>query len=265
MSEQRAASEHQSDSEQRVLVVIPTYNERDNIRQIIDRLFTANPDVDALIVDDGSPDGTGALVDALVADDDRVHVLHRREKAGLGAAYIAGFGWALQGEYDVIVEMDADGSHAPEQLPHLLTALADADVVLGSRWVRGGKVANWPMTRAVLSVGGNVYTRLALGLKLRDATGGYRVYRRNVLESFDLASVASQGYCFQVDLAWRAVRAGFRVVEVPITFTERERGESKMSQNIVREALGRVTVWGVSHRAEQVRGVARRLSRRSRR
>ncbi len=201
-------------------------------------------------------------MDAIVADDERVHVLHRTGKAGLGAAYIAGFEWALQRPYDVIVEMDADGSHAPEQLPHLLTALVDADVVLGSRWVRGGKVVNWPLSRAVLSVGGNVYTRMMLGLKLRDATGGYRLYRRTVLQTLELSSVASQGYCFQVDLAWRAVRAGFRVVEVPITFTERERGESKMSQRIVREALGRVTVWGVTHRAEQARGLGRRLRHR---
>jgi dolichol-phosphate mannosyltransferase len=236
-----------------LLVVVPTYNERANIEPILHRLLEANPQADALVVDDASPDGTGELADRIAATDGRVHVLHRPAKAGLGAAYIAGFRWALERGYDVIVEMDADGSHAPEQLPKLLSALADADVVLGSRWVPGGKIVNWPMSRMLLSRGGNVYTRLALGIDLRDATGGFRAYRAAVLQKLDLDEVASQGYCFQVDLAWRAVRDGFRVVEVPITFTERERGDSKMSNSVVREALGRITVWGVRHRADQLR------------
>jgi dolichol-phosphate mannosyltransferase len=236
-----------------LLVVVPTYNERDNIEPILHRLLGANPQADALVVDDASPDGTGELADRIASADGRVHVLHRPAKAGLGAAYIAGFRWALERGYDVIVEMDADGSHAPEQLPELLSALADADVVLGSRWVPGGKIVNWPMSRMLLSRGGNVYTRLALGIDLRDATGGFRAYRAAVLQKLDLDDVASQGYCFQVDLAWRAVRDGFRVVEVPITFTERERGDSKMSNSVVREALGRITVWGVRHRAAQLR------------
>jgi glycosyltransferase involved in cell wall biosynthesis len=196
-------------------------------------------------VDDASPDGTGAIADKLASDDPALHVLHRPGKEGLGAAYIAAFGWARDERYDVVVEMDADGSHQPEELPRLLAALRSADVVLGSRWVSGGEVRNWPTSRRILSQGGNTYTRLALGLPLRDATGGYRAYRRAVLDVLTLDSVASQGYCFQVDLAWNAWRAGFRVVEVPITFVERVRGQSKMSRAIVAEALWRVTWWAV--------------------
>lgn len=242
----------------RVLVIIPTYNERDNIETIIDRVLRSVPDANALVVDDGSPDGTGKVVDELAANDARVHAMHRSEKAGLGAAYIAGFRWGLERGYDVLVELDADGSHAPEQLPRLLAALRNADLVLGSRWVAGGTVVNWPKSRELISRCANLYTRIALGISLRDATGGYRAYRRGVLESIDLGSVASQGYCFQVDLAWRAVRGGFRVVEVPITFADRERGESKMSGAIVREALWRVTQWGARHRVDQMRGALRR-------
>jgi dolichol-phosphate mannosyltransferase len=243
---------------QRVLVIVPTYNERDNIETIVDRVLQSVPDANILVADDGSPDGTGKVADELAVSDPRVHVLHRAEKAGLGAAYIAGFRWGLERGYDVLVEMDADGSHAPEQLPRLLAALSDADLVLGSRWVAGGTVVNWPMSRELLSRSANLYTRMALGIPVRDATGGYRAYRRSVLESMDLAEVASQGYCFQVDLAWRAVNAGFRVVEVPITFADRERGESKMSGTVVREALWRVTQWGARHRVDQVRRALRR-------
>ncbi|HEU0101679.1 MAG TPA: polyprenol monophosphomannose synthase [Mycobacteriales bacterium] len=232
----------------RVLVVVPTYNERDNLLPIAQRLHAACPDVDLLVVDDDSPDGTGRLADELAGRERWAHVLHRTGKAGLGSAYIAGFAWARAGGYDVVVEMDADGSHAPEQLPRLLGALEHADVVLGSRWVPGGQVVNWPRSRKVLSRGGNAWTRLALGLPLADATGGYRAYRREVLDGLPLADVASQGYCFQVDLAWQAWRSGARVVEVPITFVERERGESKMSRGIVLEALWRVTWWGVTSR-----------------
>ena len=242
----------------RVLVIIPTYNERENVEAIVARVSASVPAVDVLIVDDGSPDGTGKIANELAANDPRVQVLHRTEKAGLGAAYIAGFDWGLQHDYDVLVEMDADGSHAPEQLPLLLGALADADLVLGSRWVSGGTVVNWPKSRELISRSGNLYTRLALGIQLRDATGGYRAYRRAVLETVDYRAVASQGYCFQVDLAWRASRAGFRVVEVPITFADRERGDSKMSGAIVREALWRVTQWGARHRADQLRRAFRR-------
>lgn len=247
---------------ERVLVVIPTYNERDNLEIVLDRLFAANPEVHALVVDDASPDGTGELADQLVGTDPRLNVLHRCEKTGLGAAYIAGFGWALERDFTVMVEMDADGSHAPEQLPGLLAALSDADLVLGSRWVPGGAVRNWPARRKLLSRGANAYTQLALGLRLRDATGGYRAYRRTVLEKLDLDGVASQGYCFQIDLAWRTVQAGFRVVEVPITFADRERGQSKMSGDIVREALTMVTGWGLSQRRRQLSAAAARLRRR---
>lgn len=237
----------------RVLVVVPTYNEKDNVRLIADRLFGAVPSVHLLVVDDSSPDGTGEIADELAAADERVHVLHRTEKAGLGAAYIAGFAWAKEHGYDVVVEMDADGSHSPEQLPRLLAALEHADLVLGSRWVEGGRVVNWPRSREILSRGGNAYARTMLRLPLQDATGGYRAYRREVLDSLPLGEVASQGYCFQVDLAWQTWKAGWEVVEVPITFVEREHGESKMSRAIVLEALWRVTWWGL--RSGRGRGV----------
>lgn len=255
-----------SPAPQRVLVIIPTYNERDNVEDITSRVFESVPHAHVLIVDDGSPDGTGKIADKMAEQDPRLHVLHRTHKAGLGAAYIAGFDWGLAQEgdagYDVLVEMDADGSHAPEQLPRLLKALQHADVVLGSRWVPGGAVVNWPRSREFISRGGSLYARLALGIELRDVTGGYRAYRREVLESIDYAAVASQGYCFQIDLAWRTLRGGFRVVEVPITFAERERGESKMSGTIVREALVRVTGWGLAHRRDQAKAAAvRRLSK----
>ncbi len=237
----------------RVLVIIPTYNEIDNIELIVGRVRKAVPEVHVLIADDSSPDGTGVLADQIAGSDDHVHVLHRPGKQGLGAAYVAGFGWARERGYDAAVEMDADGSHAPEELPALLNALRTADVALGSRWVRGGTVINWPLHRLVLSRGGNLYTRLALGMPVKDATGGYRAYRMAVLEKVDVDAVASQGYCFQVDLAWRAYRSGFRLVEVPITFAERERGMSKMSGSIVREALWRVTIWGTRSRVETLR------------
>jgi len=231
-----------------VLVVIPTFNERDNLPRILHRLADAVPTAHALVVDDASPDGTGKLADALAEEDPRVHVLHRSGKAGLGAAYVAGFGWGLERGYQVLVEMDADGSHAPEQLPTLLAALETADVVLGSRWVRGGSVVDWPRRREVLSRGGNAYVRIMLGLPVRDATGGYRAYRRSVLERMNLDGIASQGYCFQVDLVWRAWQDGLRVTEVPIRFVERVAGVSKMDRSIVSEALWRVTVWGVRSR-----------------
>ena len=230
------------------VVVIPTYNERENLPLIVERLRRAVPDADVLIVDDNSPDGTGILADGLAATDDSVHVLHRTSKAGLGAAYLAGFAEALRRGYGVVVEMDADGSHQPEQLPALLTALADADLVLGARWIPGGGAVNWPWHRELLSRGGNLYTRLMLRMPLHDATGGFRAFRASTLRGIDLDSVLSQGYCFQVDLAWRAVQRGYRVVEVPITFIERTAGQSKMSQRIVVEALWRVTVWGTTTR-----------------
>jgi dolichol-phosphate mannosyltransferase len=232
----------------RVLVVVPTYNEAENLGPILDRLRASVPTAHALVVDDGSPDGTGRLADALAAEDPRLHVLHRPAKAGLGPAYVAGFRWARQHGYDVVVEMDADGSHAPEQLPQLLAALGDADLVLGSRYVPGGRVTDWPAHRLLLSRAGNVYTRWALRMPLSDATGGYRAARGELIDRLPFEDVASEGYCFQVDWAWRAVRAGARVVEVPITFTERALGRSKMSGSIVGEALVRVTAWGLRDR-----------------
>jgi dolichol-phosphate mannosyltransferase len=240
-----------------VLVVVPTYNERENLGPLVERLHTVLPSVEVLVVDDGSPDGTGEYAEKLAAEDGRMHVLHRTVKTGLGAAYVAGFRWGLQREYAVLIEMDADGSHAPEDLPRLLDALEDADLVLGSRYVPGGRVLNWPLRRHVLSRGGNIYSKVALGVPINDITGGFRAYRREVLERLPLHEVASHGYCFQVDLAWRTTKAGFRVVEVPITFTERVRGESKMSGSIVREALLRVTQWGLRRRAQQVRDLVR--------
>ncbi|MGD9986764.1 polyprenol monophosphomannose synthase [Pseudonocardia sp.] len=239
-----------------VLVVIPTYQERENIALIVKRVHASVPEADVLVVDDGSPDGTGELADEMAAADERVRVLHRTEKAGLGAAYVAGFGQALAGPYQVIVEMDADGSHAPEDLPELLAALESgggADLVLGSRYVPGGRVVNWPAHRQLLSRGANLYARLALGAPIKDITGGYRAFRRQVLEDLDISTVASTGYCFQVDMAWRTQQAGFRVREVPITFTERELGASKMSLEVMVEALYRIATWGVRHRLRRFR------------
>ncbi|MFP5346212.1 MAG: polyprenol monophosphomannose synthase [Actinomycetes bacterium] len=234
-----------ADSRARVLVVIPTYDEAENVRSIVARVRAAAPAVDVLVADDNSPDGTGAIADDLSETDGRVHVLHRPGKQGLGAAYLAAFAWALQRGYDVVVEMDADGSHQPEQLPLILGQLRGADAVLGSRWVAGGHVHNWPRSREALSRAANLYVRLALGLPVRDATGGYRALRTDALRQLDLPSVASQGYCFQVDLVRRAHQRGLRVVEVPILFTEREHGRSKMSGSVIREALLRVTLWGL--------------------
>jgi dolichol-phosphate mannosyltransferase len=237
----------------RILVIVPTYNEKDNVERIVGRVRTALPEVHVLVADDNSPDGTGVLADALASSDDHVHVMHRLGKEGLGAAYLAGFAWGLDHDFDVLVEMDADGSHQPEQLYRLLVALRDADLVLGSRYVPGGKVENWPRHREFLSRGGNLYTRLALGIPLRDATGGYRAFRATTLQRVSLDEVGSQGYVFQVDLAFRASKAGLRVKEVPITFVEREIGTSKMSQKIVREALWQVTKWGARERTAFLR------------
>lgn len=236
----------------RILVIVPTYNERESLPLIVERIRTSVPQAHILVADDNSPDGTGAVADTLAAGDAQVEVMHRHSKDGLGAAYIAGFTWGLENGFDVLVEMDADGSHQPEQLPRLLSALRDADLVLGSRWVAGGGTVNWPKSREVLSRGGNLYTRTMLGVPLFDATGGFRAFRADTLRGIDLHTVASQGYCFQVDLAWRAVQRGFVVTEVPITFVERSVGTSKMSRAIVAEALWRVTQWGVAERAGQV-------------
>ncbi|WP_082080133.1 polyprenol monophosphomannose synthase [Williamsia herbipolensis] len=236
------------------LVIIPTYNERENLPLIIGRLHASLSAAHVLVVDDGSPDGTGALADELASADadNRIHVMHRAEKSGLGGAYIAGFGWGLERDYAVLVEMDADGSHAPEQLHRLLDGInAGSDLVIGSRYVAGGSLVNWPKRRKLLSQGANTYSRLALGVRVRDITAGYRAYRRAVLEKIDIASVDSHGYCFQIDLAWRTIQAGFTVSEVPITFTERQIGESKMSGDVIGEAFFKVFEWGMKHRLEK--------------
>lgn len=227
----------------RTLVVIPTYNELLNLSPILERTLTANPDVDVLVVDDDSPDGTGNLADELAADDTRIHVLHRTSKEGLGAAYRAGFAWALERGYDRVVEMDADGSHHPEQLPSLLAVLDGADVAVGSRWVRDGRTEGWPLRRQLLSRGGSLYARILLGIPHRDITGGYRAYTAQALRTIDYATVTSAGYCFQVELLWRAHTRGLRIREVPITFTERVNGESKMHPGIIREAVTNIARW----------------------
>lgn len=237
----------------RVVMVVPTYNEAENLEWILGRLRRAQPGVDVLVVDDGSPDGTGDIADRLAATDPHVHVLHRTEKAGLGAAYLHGFRWALDAGYDVIGEMDADGSHQPEELHRLLEALRGADLVIGSRWVPGGSVVNWPLSREALSRGGNFYVRLLLGIKVRDATAGYRLFRRTTLEKIDLATVQATGYVFQTELATRTLGAGLTVAEVPIEFVERVRGASKMSGAVAAESMKRVTRWGLQQRRAQLR------------
>jgi dolichol-phosphate mannosyltransferase len=235
-------------SANRIVIVMPTYNERQNVESIAGRVRAALPEADLLVVDDNSPDGTGDLADKLAETDPHVQVMHRTDKAGLGRAYIAGFGWALERGYDVIIEMDADGSHQPEHLPSLVAALNGADLSIGSRWVPGGKVVNWPKTREALSRAANIYTRIMLGLGVRDATAGFRAYRAATLRTISLDQVESTGYCFQIDLTLRVADAGLRIVEVPITFVEREHGASKMSNSIVMEAFWRVAQWGVARR-----------------
>ena len=242
----------------RVLVIIPTYNELDALPLILSRVQNSVLTVEILIVDDNSPDGTGGIADQWVSENPGIHVMHRLGKGGLGAAYLAGFAWGLQQGFDVLVEMDADGSHQPEQLPSLLAALEYSDLVLGSRWVKGGGTENWSKNRELLSKGGNYYTKVMLGIDIDDSTGGYRAFKASALRSLDLHEVASQGYCFQVDLAWRAKQRGFVVTEVPITFVERQVGSSKMSRKIVTEALWRVTVWGVDRRAKALTRVFRK-------
>jgi len=223
------------------LVCIPTYNERENVESIVRAVLAADPRVDVLVVDDASPDGTGALADALAKESPRVHVLHRAGKAGLGKAYLAAFDWALQRNYSFVLEMDADFSHDPAYLPTLLDrASTDADLVLGSRWVKGGGTRNWGIGRQLISRGGSFYARTILGLGIRDLTGGYKCFRAEVLRAIDLPSVSSSGYGFQIELTYRALKKGFRVVEVPIVFEDRRVGQSKMSKAIVLEALAMV-------------------------
>ena len=235
----------------RVLVVTPTYNEIESLAATVAAVRAATPDVDILVVDDASPDGTGALADRLAAADPQLHVLHRAAKDGLGRAYLAGFAWAAERGYGVVVEMDADGSHPADALPAMLTTLrSDSSIglVIGSRWIPGGSVVDWPLHRRLLSTGANRYARIALGIPVHDVTAGYRAYRRVVLDDLDVSNVDSRGYCFQIDLTIRTFDAGWGIREVPITFRERVAGVSKMSGGIVVEAMRKVTWWGLTRR-----------------
>ena len=227
---------------ERVLVIVPTYNEKDNIARLIPAVLSQHANIDVLVVDDGSPDETGAIVDAIAASDPRVHCLHRAGKMGLGTAYLAGFKWALERDYEIIFEMDADFSHAPEMIPLFLAEVKEVDLVLGSRYQNGQvNVVNWPMSRLFLSYSANIYARRVTGLRIFDATGGFKCFRRKVLEAIDLSSVKSNGYAFQIEMTFRAWKKGFRIVEIPIVFTDRTEGSSKMSNHIVREAV--LMVW----------------------
>ena len=228
------------------LVILPTYNERENLPIALASLFAHNPMVHALVVDDSSPDGTGEVAASIAASDQRIHVLTRAAKQGLGKAYLAGFAWAFERGYEFVVEMDADSSHRAQDLPAMLDASKTADLVIGSRWVRGGAVENWPLKRQILSRAGNAYARILLRSKIHDLTAGFRVFRAEALKTIDLEQIAAQGYSFQVEMAWRFERSGLKVVEVPITFVERVNGVSKMSTAIVREALWLITRWGLT-------------------
>lgn len=240
----------------KTLVIIPTYNEKDTLARQVAEVREQAPEVDILIADDNSPDGTGELADRLAGADQQVQVLHRAGKEGLGQAYVAGFNWGLERGYELLCEMDADGSHRAADFPRLLRRANrpdKPDLVIGSRWVPGGSVVNWPLHRKLLSRGGNEYVALMLGIKVKDATAGFRVYRAEILESIHLDEVESHGYCFQVDMTWRTLRAGGKVVEVPIQFVERTAGASKMSQEIVNEALIKTTRWGLERRFHKPR------------
>lgn len=228
------------DGARRAVICLPTYDERENLAPIVAAIHAAVPEVDVLVVDDASPDGTGELADELAARDPRVKVLHRGGKQGLGRAYLAAFAWALERGFGLVLEMDADFSHDPAHLPALLAAAGEADLVLGSRYVKGGGTVNWGLGRKLVSRGGSAYARAVLGVRIRDLTGGFKCFRREVLEAIDLPSVECTGYAFQIELTYRALRRGFRVVEVPITFHERRVGQSKMSRGIVLEAMSKV-------------------------
>jgi dolichol-phosphate mannosyltransferase len=229
------------DKVERALVIVPTYNERENVPRLVPQILAEDERLEVLVIDDGSPDGTGAVADRLSAAEPRVHVIHRDGKMGLGTAYIAGFRWGLARDYDVLFEMDADFSHDPSHLPQFLDAVREFDVVLGSRYLHGRvTVINWPMTRLLLSYGANVYARVVTGLPVSDATGGFKCFRRRVLESIDLDRVGSEGYSFQIEMSMRAWRKGFAVGEIPIVFADRDLGESKMSKRIIWEAVWRV-------------------------
>lgn len=239
------------------LVILPTYNERENLESIVRRVLDADDRISVLIVDDNSPDGTGDIADALSAADERIEVLHRAGKLGLGTAYLKGFAVAIRRGFDYAFEFDADGSHPADRLPACIDALDEgADLVIGARWVPGGRTENWPLYRQFISRGASIYTRLVLRSKLHDLTAGFRGYRTEALGEVDLHAVRSAGYCFQIETAWLFERRGYRVVELPITFVERELGASKMSTGIVVEALWRTTAWGVGARLADIRRLA---------
>ena len=232
---------------ERYLVCVPTYNERANLPLIVPAILEQDPRLEVLVIDDSSPDGTGELADTLAAEDSRVHVLHREAKEGLGRAYLAGFRWALDRGYEFILEMDADFSHDPKFLPLFIEASLQADVVIGSRYKQGVNVINWPISRLLLSLGANQYARMITGLPISDSTGGFKCFRREVLAAIDFSRVRSNGYAFQIEMSYRAWRKGFRLVEIPIVFTDRVEGQSKMSKRIVREAVW--MVWSLRFRA----------------
>jgi dolichol-phosphate mannosyltransferase len=219
------------------LIIVPTYNEAENLPELVEAVLEVLPSTHILVVDDNSPDGTGDLADRMAAEDERIHVLHREGKLGLGTAYIAGFKWALQGPYERIFEMDADFSHQPRYLPDFLRATNEADLALGCRYITGGGVEGWSAMRQLISRGGNLYARAILWLPFRDLTGGFKCFSRRVLESIDLEDIKSEGYAFQIELTYRAHKAGFTIAEVPIVFPDRTRGQSKMSGSIVHEAM----------------------------
>jgi dolichol-phosphate mannosyltransferase len=222
---------------ERALVVVPTYNEAVNLPLIVPQVLAQDPRIEVLVVDDNSPDGTGRLADEMAATESRVHVLHRPGKGGLGKAYLAGFRWALEREYDLVFEMDADFSHDPKFLPDFLRVVADADLVIGSRYKTGVNVINWPISRLLLSLGANQYARWITGMPIMDSTGGFKCFRRRVLEAIDFERVRSNGYAFQIEMSFRAWKKGFRLLEIPIVFTDRVEGQSKMNKRIVREAI----------------------------
>jgi dolichol-phosphate mannosyltransferase len=224
---------------------MPTFNEAGNLQHAVEELFKFNQEVDLLIVDDDSPDGTGKIADELASGDKRISVMHRKEKQGLGAAYIAGFRYAFERDYEYVVEMDADGSHRAQDLPKLLAVCASNDLVIGSRYVKGGQTQNWPMHRQWLSRGGNLYAKLMLGSKLNDMTAGFRVFNVEFLKKMNLDTINARGYSFQIEMAYRTIQSGGRTAEVPIVFVEREIGESKMSKDIVTEALMLMTKFGI--------------------
>ena len=223
------------------LVIIPTFNEAENVQRIIDDILNLDVEVDILFVDDNSPDGTGKIVEEITKNNHKISLIKREKKMGLGSAYVAGFKYALKREYDNIFEMDADLSHDPKEIPNLLEKIKDYDLVIGSRYIKGINVINWPLRRLILSYGANIYTRIITGIPLKDSTGGYKCFRRKVLENIDLNKIHSEGYAFQIEMNYKTWKKGFRIIEIPIIFMDRTEGKSKMSRKVVREAI--LIVW----------------------